>query len=314
MEKPGDLSVLQHTPVLLQEVLEYLKPRPGGMYIDATVGGGGHAEAILEASAPDGRLLGLDADSEAIARTRQRLQRFGNRFVLVQSNFDQLARVARATSFWPVDGVLMDLGMSTYQLAEDERGFSFLRPGPLDMRMDRSLPQSAADLVNTLPERELARLIRTYGEEPHARRIARAIVQARPLDTTVELAEVIAAAVPRRRGQRLHPATRTFQALRIVVNDELGALERALPQAIDALHPGGRLVVISFHSLEDRIVKRYFQREARDCICPPRQPVCTCGHKARVRILTKKPITPTPEEITANPRSRSAKLRAVQRL
>ncbi len=232
----------------------------------------------------------------------------------MQAHFDQLENIARREGFVPADGVLMDLGVSSDQLEDAARGFSFLKPGPLDMRMDPSLPHTAADLVNTLDEDELTRLIRTYGEEPHARRIARAIVRARPIYTTTELANLIARVVVRRPKQRLHPATRTFQALRIAVNDELGALERALPQALRVLRPGGRLVVISFHSLEDRIVKQFFRREAQDCICPPRQPICTCGHKAQVRILTRKPITPSPEEIHRNPRSRSAKLRAVEKL
>ncbi len=314
METAGDVTPTRHVPVLLNEVLHYLQPRPGGTYIDATVGGGGHAEAILEASAPDGRLLGLDADPDALGRSHRRLHRFGRRVVLVQAHFDQLENIAHREGFVPADGILMDLGVSSDQLEDASRGFSFLKPGPLDMRMDPSLSHTAADLVNTLDEAELAHLIRRYGEEPHARRIARAIVRARPIYTTTELADLIARVVPRRPRQRLHPATRTFQALRIAINDELGALERALPQALRVLRPGGRLVVISFHSLEDRIVKHFFRREAQDCICPPRQPVCTCGHKAQVRILTRKPVTPGPEEIDRNPRSRSAKLRAVEKL
>ncbi len=303
-----------HVPVLLKEVLHFLQPRSGGRYIDATVGGGGHAEAILEASAPDGRLLGLDADPDALRRSQRRLQRFERRVVLVHANFDSLQSIAEREGFVPADGVLMDLGVSADQLEDADRGFSFLRPGPLDMRMDPSLPHTAADLVNILDEEDLARLIRAYGEEPRAHRIARAIVRARPIYTTTELADLIARVVPRRPGQRLHPATRVFQALRIAVNDELGALERALPQAVAVLRPGGRLAVITFHSLEDRIVKHFFRREARDCICPPRQPVCTCGHKAQVRILTSKPVVPGQEEIRANPRSRSAKLRVVEKL
>ncbi len=313
MGEPGDLTASQHVPVLLEAVLAYLAPHPGGRYIDATIGGGGHAEAILTASAPDGRLLGIDVDPDALGRSHRRLHRFGHRVVLVHGNFDQLARIARRHGFVPADGILMDLGVSADQLADPARGFSFLLSGPLDMRMDPSQPRTAADLVNTLSEAELAHLIRTYGEEKYARRIARAIVEARPITTTTQLADLIAQVVPRRPGQRLHPATRTFQALRIAVNDELGVLERALPQALDILRPGGRLVVISFHSLEDRIVKRFFQREAQDCICPPRQPVCVCGHRAQVRILTRKPITPSPEEVAANPRSRSARLRAVEK-
>jgi len=299
--------------VLLQEVLDYLQPRPGGRYIDATVGGGGHAEAILEASAPDGRLLGLDADPEAIERTQRRLHRLEHRVILVHAHFDHLEKVATRTGFVPADGVLMDLGVSSDQLEAARRGFSFLQSGPLDMRMDPSLPRTAADLVNSLSEEELVRIIRTYGEEPRARRIAQAIVRHRPVTTTSELAALIEHVVPRRPGQRLHPATRSFQALRIAVNDELGALERALPQALNVLRPGGRVVVITFHSLEDRIVKRFFRRESKDCICPPRQPVCTCGHKAQVRLLTSKPVVPSAAEITRNVRSRSAKLRAVEK-
>ncbi len=314
MGTPGNLKRSRHIPVMLQEVLHYLQPQPGGKYIDATVGGGGHAEAILAASAPDGKLLGLDADPEAIERTQRRLHRLEHRVILVQAHFDQLEDVANRYGFVPADGVLMDLGVSSDQLDEARRGFSFLKPGPLDMRMDPSLPHTAADLVNNLSEDELARIIRTYGEEPRARRIARAIVRNRPIMTTTQLAELIESVVPRRPGQRLHPATRTFQALRIAVNDELGALERALPQALRVLRSGGRLVVITFHSLEDRIVKRFFQREAKDCICPPRQPVCTCGHKAQVRILTRKPVVPSAAEIAQNPRSRSAKLRAAEKL
>ncbi len=313
MGEAGHLST-RHVPVMVREVLHYLRPRPGGTYIDATVGGGGHAEAILQASAPDGRLLGLDADPGAIERSHRRLHRFGHRVTLVHAHFDQLEDIATRTGFTPADGVLMDLGISSDQLEEGGRGFSFLRPGPLDMRMDPSLPRTAADLVNSLPEAELARIIRTYGEERYARRIARAIVQHRPLRTTTELADLIAQVVPRRPGQRLHPATRTFQALRIAVNDELAALERALPQAIRVLRPGGRLVVITFHSLEDRIVKHFFRREAQDCLCPPRQPVCTCGHKAQIRVLTRKPVVPSPEEVARNPRARSAKLRAAEKL
>lgn len=314
MGATGDLGSPRHVPVLLPQVLRYLQPQSGGTYIDATVGGGGHAEAILEVSSPDGRLLGLDVDPDAIARSHHRLQRFGERVVLIQVNFAGLREIAQREGFVPADGVLVDLGVSSYQLETPERGFSFLRPGPLDMRMDPSLPRTAADMVNTLSEAELARLIRTYGEEPHARRIARAIVRERPLYTTTELAALVVRVVPKRRQRRLHPATRTFQALRIAVNDELGALERALPQALEVLRPGGRLVVLTFHSLEDRIVKRFFRREASDCVCPPRQPVCTCGHQARVRVLTPRPVVPTAEEVAANPRSRSAKLRVVERL
>ncbi|HFD40221.1 MAG TPA: 16S rRNA (cytosine(1402)-N(4))-methyltransferase RsmH [Anaerolineae bacterium] len=301
-----------HVPVLYEETLTGLQIRPGGVYVDATLGAAGHALGILRASAPDGRLLGLDADPEAVAFARQVLQPFGERLTLRTANFRRLAAVARSAGFDRVDGVLLDLGLSSRQLAAAERGFAFQREGPLDMRLDPRRGTTAADLVNDLPEADLADLIRRYGEERHARRIARAIVAARPLTTTAELAQVVARAVGRR--GRIHPATRTFQALRIAVNDELGALAEALPQALDLLAGGGRLAVIAFHSLEDRLVKRFFRQESRDCLCPPEAPVCTCGHRARLRIVTRKPIRPAPEEMAHNPRSRSARLRIAERL
>jgi len=303
-----------HIPVLLEEALQTLAPRSGGRYIDATLGGGGHAEAILEASAPEGRLLGLDADPRAIARVQQRLARFGPRAILVQTNFRNIAAVARAQHFQPVDGILFDLGVSSYQFDEAGQGFSFSQEGPLDMRMDPEAGPSAADLVNTLEADDLADILYRYGEERRSRRIARAIVANRPIATTTQLAEVVLKAIGRRPGARLHPATRTFQALRIAVNDELGALEAALPQALDLLKPGGVLAVISFHSLEDRIVKHYFRQESRDCICPPHTPVCTCGHKARIKEIHRKGLTPSPDEIVRNQRSRSARLRAARKL
>jgi len=303
-----------HIPVLLDEALQMLAPRSGGLYIDATLGGGGHAEAILEASAPEGRLLGLDADPRAIARVQQRLARFGPRAILVQANFRSIAAVARAQQFQPVDGILFDLGVSSYQFDEAGQGFSFSQEGPLDMRMDPESGPSAADLINTLEADELADILYRYGEERRSRRIARAMVANRPITTTTQLADVVLKAIGRRPGARLHPATRTFQALRIAVNDELGALEAALPQALELLKPGGVLAVISFHSLEDRIVKHYFRQESRDCICPPHTPVCTCGHKARIKEIHRKGLTPSPDEIARNPRSRSARLRAVRKL
>ncbi len=295
-----------------------MQPHSGGVYIDATVGAGGHAAAILQAAAPDGRLVGLDRDESALALAAQRLAEFGQRVHLLHANFDRLSEIARQHHLPPADGILLDLGVSSMQFDQAERGFSFQANGPLDMRMDASASagSTAADLVNHLPADELANLIYRYGEEPASRRIARAIVQARPLETTQALAEVIVQATggPRWRKAKIHPATRTFQALRIAVNDELGALERVLPQAIELLAPGGRLAVISFHSLEDRIVKHYFQREGRDCICPPEQPVCTCKHKATLHSITKKPIMPSQAEIDGNPRARSAKLRVVASL
>jgi 16S rRNA (cytosine1402-N4)-methyltransferase len=303
-----------HISVLLQEIITVLQPHPGGVYIDGTVGAGGHAAALLEASAPDGQLFGLDRDQSALEVARRQLAQFGHRVHLFHANFDELAQVAQTQGMPRADGLLLDLGVSSMHLDQPERGFSFQMDGPLDMRMDRTTGPTAADLVNSLPEEELANLIYRYGEERHSRRIARAIVKARPLRRTLELAQVVARASGGGRPDRtkIHPATRTFQALRIAVNDELGALERALPQALKCLKPGGRLAVISFHSLEDRIVKQYFKQESQDCVCPPEQPICICRHKATIDIITKRPITASLAEIDANPRARSAKLRVVE--
>jgi 16S rRNA (cytosine1402-N4)-methyltransferase len=301
-----------HIPVLLDQVLAGLQIRPGGEYIDATAGAAGHAAGILQASAPDGRLLGLDADPEAAAFSRQVLHRFGDRVVVQTANFRHLKNMAVSLGFEQVDGILMDLGLSSRQLADAERGFSFSLDGPLDMRLDPTQGPSAADLVNELPDAKLADILWRYGQERHSRRIARAIVAARPLTTTAQLADLVAGVVGRR--EKIHPATRTFQALRIAVNAELEALEEALPQARDLLRPRGRLAVISFHSLEDRLVKRFYQQEARDCICPPEVPVCTCEHRATMRTITRKPVRPDEAEVARNPRSRSARLRIAERL
>ena len=301
-----------HIPVLLDEVLEGLSPLPGQRLIDGTLGAGGHTEAILKVIAPHGQVLALDADPSALEIARRRLAAYGDRVRFVHANFAQLAAVARDLDFVPVHGVLLDLGLSSMQLDAVERGFSFQSAGPLDMRYDPNGPTTAADLVNNLAQDELADLIYRFGEERRSRAIARAIVAARPLHTTHQLAEVVARAVGGRRGDRLHPATRTFQALRIAVNDELDVLRAALPAATSILAPGGRLAVISFHSLEDRIVKEFFRRESRDCICPPEQPVCTCGHRATLHIITPKPITVTSTEAALNPRARSAKLRVAE--
>ena len=301
-----------HIPVLLDEVLTGLNPQPGQRFIDGTVGAGGHTEAILKATAPDGQVLAMDADPAALDIARQRLAPYGDRVRLVHANFSQLATLAHDHHFVPVHGVLLDLGLSSIQLSAGERGFSFQNEGPLDMRYDPGGPTTAADLVNNLPQEELADLLYRFGEERRSRAIARAIVAARPLHTTRQLAEVVAQAVGGRRGARIHPATRTFQALRIAVNDELGALSRALPAAVSLLAPAGRLAVISFHSLEDRIVKDFFRQESRDCLCPPEQPTCTCGHRATLRIITRKPIRASSREIAANPRARSAKLRVAE--
>ena len=309
-----------HLPVLAEEVLVMLAPRSGSLQIDATLGGGGHTERILEATNPDGRLLGLDADPAAITRVERRLRPvYGDRLVLRQSNFRELAEVAPEAGFGAVDGTLFDLGLSSFQLADTERGFGFRAGGPLDMRFDTSRGVPAAELLATLDAAELTALFRRYGEEPKAGRIARAIVDARreaPVETAEELAALVVRVVPPnpRQPRRTHPATRVFQALRIAVNEELEALEAGLAAAVDLLRPGGRLVVLSYHSLEDRIVKRFLAAERRGCVCPPELPVCVCGRNPRVRLLTRRSVTPTPEEVAANPRSRSARLRAAERL
>lgn len=301
-----------HIPVLFHAVLDGLLVRPGGRYIDATVGGGGHAAGMLAASSPDGRLLGLDRDPAAVEAARVHLSLYARRVVLVHSSFARLAEVARAYHFFPADGILFDLGLSSLQLADLTRGFAFMADGPLDMRFDPAQGgPTAAVLVNSLSAGELATLLYRYGEEEQARRIAEAIVAARPLHTTKELAIVVERAVGRR--GRIHPATRTFQALRIAVNEELAALEAALPRAVEILAPGGRLAVIGFHSLEDRLVKRFLRRESRDCICPPEAPVCTCGHRAALRLVTTKPVRPAADEVAANPRSRSARMRVAEK-
>ncbi len=306
-------ETLTHAPVLTEEVVRYLAVQPGGRYVDGTVGAGGHARAIIEAAAPGGLLLGLDADPQAIGIAERNLAPFAESVKLVEANFRELTDTCRGLNFVPVHGVLFDLGLSSVQLADTSRGFSFQTEAPLDMRFSPQQPLTAAGIVNECPEAELADVIWRFGEERASRRIARAIVRARPLSTTRELAAIVSRAMPGGRS-RIHPATRTFQALRIAVNDELGALTAGLEQARDILGLGGRLVVISFHSLEDRIVKQFFQRESRDCICPPEVPRCGCGHRATLRIVTKRTVTPGPQEIAANPRSRSARLRAAEKL
>jgi 16S rRNA (cytosine1402-N4)-methyltransferase len=319
-----------HVPVMVEEVLRYLQPEDGGVYVDGTLGGGGHTQAILERSAPDGRVLGIDADAQAIARVRERLAEFVDtgRLVLVQGNFVKLARIVDEASFVSIQGVVLDLGFSSEQMDDAQRGFSFSLDGPLDMRLDQSQGESAADIVNSASEHELADIFWRYGEETRSRQIARRIVKARAkgaITRARQLAELAAAGVAYKPGA-IHPATRTFQALRIAVNDELEHLEAVLPQVLDVLSrgstefvdrkeaqvKGGRMVIIAFHSLEDRIVKEFMRREARDCICPPQVPVCVCGHKARLHVLTPKPVTPTVTEVATNPRARSAKLRAAE--
>jgi 16S rRNA (cytosine1402-N4)-methyltransferase len=308
-----------HLPVLVEEVMSTLAPAPGSLHIDATVGGGGHTERILEATDPDGRLLGLDADGAAIARVGQRLSRFGGRLVLRQANFRELGTIAPNEGFGQVDGLLFDLGLSSFQLADTERGFGFRAGGPLDMRFDATRGVPASELIATLDAPELTALFRRYGEEPFAARIARGIVESRrttAITTAEELAAIVERVAPRSAPgrRRVHPATRVFQALRIAVNEELDALQQGLSSAVELLRPGGRLVVLSYHSLEDRIVKRFLQAERRGCVCPPELPVCVCGRNPRLRLVTRRAVMPTRDETAANPRARSARLRAAERI
>jgi 16S rRNA (cytosine1402-N4)-methyltransferase len=303
---------LAHQPVLYQEIIHALRPKSGGRYVDGTLGAGGHAAGLLAESEPGSQLLGLDVDPQALNLARQKLAPFGERVCAKLASYTSLPDQLATLGWDAVDGILLDLGASSMQFDSPERGFSFLADGPLDMRFDPSNPLTAAEIVNTWPEDELVDLLFRYGEEPAARRIARAIVRARPVGGTRELAAVIENILGRRGPH--HPATRTFQALRIAVNGELEAVEKVLPMAVQALGPGGRLAVISFHSLEDRLVKEYFRQESKDCLCPPRQPVCTCGHKASIKEITRRPITPSEQETSQNPRARSAKLRVAEKL
>jgi 16S rRNA (cytosine1402-N4)-methyltransferase len=317
-----------HLPVMLEEVMLALSPHPGSFQIDATVGGGGHAVRILEAANPDGRLLGIDADPRAIERSKRRLLGFGHRAVLRQSNFESIGQVATDNGFAAVDGILMDLGVSSQQLDADDRGFSFRSSDALDMRFDTNVGMPASEVVASYSEAALTDVFRRHGEEPHARRIARAIVAERddaPITTPARLAEIVTRATPRPRAtrspgrhtarrRRIHPATRVFQALRIEVNRELETLSTALESCLGLLKPEGRLCVISYHSLEDRIVKRFLARERRGCTCPPELPVCVCGKRPRVATQGAQPQLPTEAEVALNPRARSAKLRAARRL
>ncbi len=304
---------IPHLPVLYQEIIIAIRPESGGLYIDGTVGAGGHAWGILEGSQPDGQLLGLDVDPQALVLAHQRLSTFGGRVSLVQASYTTLDEQMQQKGWVAVNGIVLDLGLSSMQLDKPERGFSFQADGPLDMRFDPNQPVSAEDLVNGLPEEGLADLIWQFGEEPQSRKIARAIVHSRPIATTRQLAILIERVCGSRRG-KIHPATRTFQALRIAVNQELQSLQVVLPKALSALAPRGRIAIIAFHSLEDRLVKQFFQRESQDCICPPSQPVCTCDHRAALKILTRHAVQATEEEKGANSRARSARLRVVEKI
>jgi len=312
------MAGFRHTPVMPQEVLHYLVPRSGGTYLDGTLGGGGHASLILEACGPDGRLFGFDRDMTAIGAASERLALFGERFCPVNGNFADMEEMLRDLGVAEVDGFILDLGVSSHQLDTADRGFSFQQDAPLDMRMDRSRGETAADLVGRLSHGELARIIREYGEERWAGRIASFICTARaeaPITGTLQLVDIIKGAIPRNAWEeRIHPATRTFQALRIAVNEELASLEAGLRGAIRLLRQGGRGVVISFHSLEDRIVKQMFRELSRGCICPKNLPLCSCGHRPEVKVLTGRPVMAGELELAENARSRSAKLRAVEKL
>lgn len=305
-----------HRPVLVNEVIALLDPKPGGVFVDATIGGGGHSEELLKRIGPSGVLMGIDRDPEALQFARMRFSAMDGHISLVEGNFGDLASILASQGVGDLDGALFDFGVSSHQL-DSPRGFTFQRDEPLDMRMGKD-SRSAADIVNEYSEAELARVIYEYGEERYSRRIARAIVSRRaekPIQTTGELAEIIASAIPGGgRGQDIHPATRSFQGIRIECNGELDAIEKALPVAVNALKIGGIVAAISFHSLEDRLVKKIFRRLAGHCECPPRMPTCVCGAKETVKVLTRKPITASAEEVESNPRSRSAKLRAAVRV
>ena len=309
----------RHTPIMVEQVLSLLEPQRGGVFVDGTLGGGGHAQAVLSLLPTGAKLYGIDRDAAAIAAATERLKPFGMRFIPIRGNFRRMAELLREQGETGADGILLDLGVSSHQLDTPERGFSYHDDAPLDMRMDASAPFSAYDVVNGYSADDLCRIIRDYGEERYASRVARAIVRVRetqgPIAGTVRLAEIVKSAIPaanRREGP--HPARRTFQALRIEVNGELEGLEAAIESAHNLLRSGGRMAVITFHSLEDRIVKQAFKRFENPCTCDPRAPICTCGRRPTVRILTKKPIEAGEAELNQNPRARSAKLRAIEKL
>ena len=307
-----------HTPVMQSEAVESLSCKGGGIYVDGTVGGGGHAEAILRLIAPDGLLIGIDFDEDAIAESERILKPFGARVVLVRGNFADIGAIAEDLGIEHVDGILLDLGVSSHQLESGWRGFSFSHDAPLDMRMDRSRPEKAFDVVNSFPEEMLERIIREYGEEMMARRIAKAISRQRskaPIATTAELASLVARALPPTfRQKRIHPATKTFQAIRIFLNDELANLRRVIASGTDLLGVGGRISIISYHSLEDRIVKDAFRSLEKGCICPPDLPVCACGREGKLRVITKRSVTPCALDVAKNPRARSARLRTAEKI
>ncbi|GAX91014.1 16S rRNA (cytosine(1402)-N(4))-methyltransferase RsmH [Effusibacillus lacus] len=312
------MKEFHHVSVFAEEAVEGLAPQPGGVYVDCTLGGAGHSKRILQRTAPDGKLIAIDQDLRAVENARNVLAEYTGRYQIVHSNFRHLKQIVQQYEPDGVNGILFDLGVSSPQLDEEERGFSYMKDAPLDMRMDRTQPFSAFDLVNTWGEKEIADVIFQYGEERWGKRIAEFIVKARksgPIETTGDLVDIIKAAIPagaRREGP--HPAKRTFQAFRIAVNDELNVFETALQDAVDCLKAGGRISVITFHSLEDRIAKNVFQDYAKGCKCPPELPICQCGNQPKLKIITRKPIVPSEDELEMNPRARSAKLRIAERI
>ena len=308
----------KHIPVLFHEIMDIMAPQPGEVFVDCTLGGGGHSRGFLERMGDDGRLIGIDQDTNALQAAGANLAEFGDRVTYVHSNYNNLDEILNTYAPDGVDGILFDIGVSSHQLDEKDRGFSYMQDAPLDMRMNQSQNFSAWDVVNTYSEEELHRIIIEYGEERWAKRVAQFIVEFRkekPVETTGELVDIIKRAIPKgAREEGSHPAKRTFQAIRIEVNDELGVLTRTISVAAKHLKKGGRLGIISFHSLEDRIVKEQFRYLASDCICPPELPFCQCDKVSEVKILTRKPVTATKEELEANSRSKSAKFRAVVKI
>ncbi len=306
-----------HESVLAKEILQYLHPREDGLIVDGTLGNGGHTELILKNTAPGLRVLGIDRDEQAIERAGKRLAPFRNRVTLIHGNFSDIKNILKKANVMNVDGLLLDLGVSSPQLDSPERGFSFMRNGPLDMRMDSTQKTTAADLLVKLSDEELVLVIKEYGEERFAKRIVRAIRKAQeqnPITTTLQLSNIVSGVTHTPRPAKIHPATRTFQALRIAVNNELEHIKSALSDSLKVLSASARIMVISFHSLEDRIVKNFFKDEEKGCVCPPRLPVCACGHKTRLKIITRRPVTPASEEVKRNPRASSSKLRVAERV
>lgn len=310
---PGDEQTSPHQPVLYHESLKYLQLHAGHRFVDGTLGAGGHAFGILSKTESDVRLLGFDLDAEAIKIAQERLAQFGDRAIIQNRSYAEIEKALAGLDWKCANGVILDLGLSSMQLDNAEKGFSFLKPAPLDMRFNQDSGIPASELLNSLEEMQIADIIWRFGEEPKSRWIAKEIVDNRPISTTTQLAKIVEK-VYRNHRTKIHPATKTFQAIRIAVNSELEVLKKGLENSLAALCPGGRLAVITFHSLEDRIVKQYFQQENRDCICPPEQIICNCGHKASIKIITKKPVKPSQEEVNINPRARSAKLRVAEKL